>query len=537
MGKPHFYKRPLLRNVLANRRVRKGERTCHIIIHHHTSYIVIHQLRNKESSDLHLCNHNLSPLQFHYSIMEGFRNYDYPQQAAPRSEHEGKGFEPPESKNCNIYEDPTIVRIDARGEISLEQGMFVLVPKYPNVMQVEWFDASSQVVWDEFGVEAEYGYFCPLRQRANLEGEEEQDQIVLTGELVKRKRKTDDEGSVVWEPIGTSTRTCTAGIPISPKYVTIKMINSSRQHDVSSIERFHREISAMQHVERYLQEEEEDIDIEKHERERPVEEHFTGQQVWEEKMRVIREHHVILPLDVLCDEETNMLIVVTPFCDGGELLELLDHERFEEEKVKVLFKQLLKGLATLQNARIFHQNITISNIKTVGNEVAILFNFEHTMMIPYSADDRRCLIPYPRRFGEVSSISKTVSFSTFSLQNIFSYFCIGINAQLHYHAPELTNRSIVCDGPAVDLWAMGVILYIMVFFEKPWEHTLHTNRMGAFFDDGFFPAIVRASIERNDRMQRISTDLVDLLQCLFLESPRQRLCLNQVLQHAWIAHD
>jgi len=81
---------------------------------------------------------------------------------------------------------------------------------------------------------------------------------------------------------------------------------------------------------------------------------------------------------------------------------------------------------------------------------------------------------------------------------------------------------------------MGVILYIMIFFEKPWEHTLHTNRIGALIDDGFLPAIIRASIERNDLIQIISTDLVDLLQCLFLENPRQRLCLNQVLQHAWI---
>ena len=92
--------------------------------------------------------------------MEGLRNYDYPQQAAPRSEYED--FEPPESKNCSIYGYPTIVRIDAQGEISREEGMFVLVPKNPNLMQVECFDGSSQVVWDEFEVEADYGYFCPI---------------------------------------------------------------------------------------------------------------------------------------------------------------------------------------------------------------------------------------------------------------------------------------------------------------------------------------------------------------------------------------
>lgn len=155
-----------------------------------------------------------------------------------------------------------------------------------------------------------------------------------------------------------------------------------------------------------------------------MEEHYTGQQVWEENMRVIREHHVILPLDVLCDQKNNMLIVVTPFCDGGELLESLDHEHFEEERVKVLFEQLLfPGLATLQKARIFHQNITILNIRIISNEVAILFDFGYAMIIPHSADDRRFLIPYPRRFGEVSSISKTSPFPPY-LQNMFSYFCM-----------------------------------------------------------------------------------------------------------------
>ncbi|KAL7523636.1 hypothetical protein ACHAXR_000260 [Thalassiosira sp. AJA248-18] len=100
----------------------------------------------------------------------------------------------------------------------------------------------------------------------------------------------------------------------------------------------------------------------------------------------------------------------------------------------------------------------------------------------------------------------------------------------YYLSPEVLLSEQPFDGPTVDLWATGVILFIMLTGLPPWEEPKMTDENFKLMSTGYLMQIL------TERRVGLSADAMDLLQRMFWLDPADRLSLEQVCAHPWMTH-
>lgn len=100
--------------------------------------------------------------------------------------------------------------------------------------------------------------------------------------------------------------------------------------------------------------------------------------------------------------------------------------------------------------------------------------------------------------------------------------------KLQYIAPEILRNEEPFDGFAVDLWAAGVILFILLVGSPPWRIPCT--------DDPWYRMIQNGELSNlmQHRNRQVSLLAIDLLQKMFKEDPRARLSLTAIKSHGWI---
>lgn len=101
----------------------------------------------------------------------------------------------------------------------------------------------------------------------------------------------------------------------------------------------------------------------------------------------------------------------------------------------------------------------------------------------------------------------------------------------YYLSPEVCLSEQPFDGPAVDLWAAGVILFIMLTGLPPWEEPKMSDENFRLMTTGHLMRLL------TERRVGLSVDVMDLLQRMFWYDPADRLSLEQVCAHPWITHE
>lgn len=108
----------------------------------------------------------------------------------------------------------------------------------------------------------------------------------------------------------------------------------------------------------------------------------------------------------------------------------------------------------------------------------------------------------------------------------------GVCGKHNYMSPEVFANADSFDGFAIDLWAAGVILYIMLTGFPPYDQANRTDQR--------FELIVHGRLV--EQLQKwgifLSDDAGDLMQKMLQLDPKKRLTLAQVLEHPWVTnHD
>jgi serine/threonine protein kinase len=106
----------------------------------------------------------------------------------------------------------------------------------------------------------------------------------------------------------------------------------------------------------------------------------------------------------------------------------------------------------------------------------------------------------------------------------------GVCGKHNYMSPEVYNNVDNFDGFAIDLWAAGVILYIMLTGFPPYDQ--------ASLTDERFKLIIHGQLVQQLNHWDIfpSAEAGDLLQRMLRLHPRDRLTLAQIMSHPWVTN-
>lgn len=209
---------------------------------------------------------------------------------------------------------------------------------------------------------------------------------------------------------------------------------------------------------------------------------------------VLRERHPHIIQFYTSFEDNDCVYMILEYANGGDLLDLCkDKQLISENNIKVLFKQILEGVRHIHSLKYYHGDLKPENVLVFKNntndDITLkLIDFEFT-----------------RSYREDMLIRSG-------------------KGTLNYAAPELLCRDSFI-GPEVDIWALGVILYIITFKIPLFSHDEH----------GTFRDIFNEFTQNGFKLTRIiSYELHQLLTGLLTVDRTKRFKMEDILESAWL---
>ena len=134
----------------------------------------------------------------------------------------------------------------------------------------------------------------------------------------------------------------------------------------------------------------------------------------------------------------NCLYNIMAYAEGGELSQLIfNDEKIPEERIKFIFKQIHEGVKFIHSKNIIHRDLKPNNILFLDKEK------NHVVIIDFG----------------ISGIANGKSREIIKAGTI------------KYVPPELSSGEHFQSSPKIDIWALGIILYLMNFKIFPFDGT------------------------------------------------------------------
>ena len=205
-------------------------------------------------------------------------------------------------------------------------------------------------------------------------------------------------------------------------------------------------------------------------------------------MKNLKHNSIVKILETI--ETQNYILIIMENVSGGDLLTYVKKRtKLNEKTSKFIYKQLITSLQYIHSKKIIHRDIKLDNI-----------------LIDLNNNIKLC------DFG-VGKIYNNIN-------DKFTDQC-GTPA---YIAPEiLLNKSY--NGPPVDIWSSGVVLYAMLSGTVPFK----SNNIKDLHN-----IIINGSYKKIDF---VSNDANNLIQKLLQVNPQKRISIQEILNHPWICSD
>jgi len=253
-----------------------------------------------------------------------------------------------------------------------------------------------------------------------------------------------------------------------------------------------------------------------------------------QSFQAILETNIMMPLDLLSDDRH--LYSVMPYCNGGELFERLDlNERFTEEEARYWMYQVMNGLENMQNAGITHRDMSLENL-LVHESGALIIDMGMCLRVPFHEE----VSNLSTSFGNMNIVNGVNNNAANTNNNTAApvgrfrprHLIIpqGTCGKWIYMSPEIYKNQKAFDGFAVDMWAAGVILFLMLTGFPPWERACQTDERFKYMTAGYLVQML------TEWETGISSDAMDLLQRMLFLDPKDRLSLDQVRAHPWMVN-
>lgn len=171
-----------------------------------------------------------------------------------------------------------------------------------------------------------------------------------------------------------------------------------------------------------------------------------------------------------------------------------------EEKVRHLFRQLLKGMRYLQSRGICHRDLSIENlVYDEETHTLSIIDYGMALVLPRYPDGRPYLIPPSGPLGKK-----------------------------HYMPPEILENTESFDGFRSDSWNLGIILFLVLTKKYPLQFA---NMLCQYF------RIVATGRLRELMIHwklQLSATAMDLIFHMLQPVPAQRYSLDEIENHPWV---
>eukprot|EP00545_Synedropsis_sp_CCMP1620_P007250 CAMPEP_0119031038 /NCGR_PEP_ID=MMETSP1176-20130426/41337_1 /TAXON_ID=265551 /ORGANISM="Synedropsis recta cf, Strain CCMP1620" /LENGTH=439 /DNA_ID=CAMNT_0006987421 /DNA_START=112 /DNA_END=1428 /DNA_ORIENTATION=- len=216
--------------------------------------------------------------------------------------------------------------------------------------------------------------------------------------------------------------------------------------------------------------------------------------------------NIMMPMDLLSDDRH--LYSVMPFCDGGELFERLDmEEKFPEPEARYWMVQVLNGLENLQNAGICHRDMSLENL-LVHKSGCLIIDMGMCLRVP--TQEATAGISESLNNMSLGNGDGTPPCNPYSIEGRKEKRHLlepqGTCGKWIYMSPEIHKNKDAFDGYAVDVWAAGVILFLMLTGFPPWERACGTDERFKYMTAGYLVQML------TEWELGLSSDAMDLLQ-------------------------
>ncbi|XP_072239652.1 serine/threonine-protein kinase MARK1 isoform X1 [Leuresthes tenuis] len=264
-------------------------------------------------------------------------------------------------------------------------------------------------------------------------------------------------------------------------------------------------------------------------------------------MKILNHPNIVKLFEVIETEKT--LYLVMEYASGGEVFDyLVAHGRVKEKEARAKFRQIVSAVEYCHQKRIVHRDLKISPSQEQSSPSS--HNFQTNFPQTYQGDRRRCFskdwynthkwleysqskdsaycyacqhFSLPSSENLLLDADMNIKIADFGFSNEFTLgskldtFC----GSPPYAAPELFQGKKY-DGPEVDVWSLGVILYTLVSGSLP-------------FDGQNLKELRERVLRGKYRIPfYMSTDCENLLKKLLVLNPGKRSSLKQIMKDRWM---
>lgn len=193
-------------------------------------------------------------------------------------------------------------------------------------------------------------------------------------------------------------------------------------------------------------------------------------------------------------EDEKRIYIVTEICKGGELFdEILNRSKFDEKDAAVVMRQLLSAINYCHKKSIVHRDLKPENMLLEQDK-----DLEKLKIVDFgtslSFDPERAL---DEKLGTA-----------------------------YYIAPEVIKKNY---NEKCDLWSCGVIMYILLSGEPPFNDPKADN-------EAIMKKVEKGKYDVSKGIWKtVSKEAKDLIKKLLTYKPEDRISAEEALQHPWIA--